>query len=298
VFQEITLAADFINIYHSNKSDYLRALEYLEKEKTIFVDNYFYSDLDQFLDTVPDEEKSLAKGNIQLFLSGKIKSMNPNTSPFTPKEIPDDRFRTALSIAAMNGDRILIRHNYNGECRVTIGVKTNVNVCALREYLNPNKSCKCANPRRVELKDKEQFDPSCLVEPYIRVTEELWIQDPWPITYNAKKDKFVPRPFLRDLMKMCKKGSEIIIHSLSDESRRDTDRVCEEGIKSQIKMICPANLSLNFTFGKVHDRTFRTEQFNIDVGGGIGMFFKNFEKNIYENGAGDNSYITITLRHT
>ncbi|MBL7046947.1 MAG: hypothetical protein ISR95_04880 [Candidatus Marinimicrobia bacterium] len=298
MFQEITLAADFINIYHSNKSDYLRALEYLEKEKTIFVDNCFYRDLDQFLDTVPDEEKSLAKGNIQLFLSGKITSVNPKSSPFTTKEIPDERFRALMSIAAANGDKILIKNDYDEKYELVITLKTNVHVYALMEYLSPDKNCRCTNPRRIKFDDKEELDPSVFLKPYLAISRKLWIQDPYPLTYVRKKDIFSVRPFLIDLFKMCPKGTVVNFYSKSDAERSESDNLCENTIKSKISGISPKHISLVFEFGSVMDRPWNTDQFNIDVGHGIGMFFKNYDKNKYENGAGDNAYITITLRHT
>lgn len=297
MFQEITLAGDIIKSYRERRSLYATALGLLGKERKIFIDKErFYKQIDSFLDSLPESEKADANSTVKVFLYGNVSPKVPENFPVTPGEVPDEDFRRLLSIANGNGDRILVKYRYDSEYQLTIALKTNVHVCSLYKYLNPGKTEHMANPRRVDFAHVEEFDPKPLLEPYLRISKSLWIQDAWPLYYSEKKKEWRPRPFMNDLFRMCRLGSivTIHIHSLSDENRKESDQLSEELINAKLNQIKPPGISLNITFGKVHDRPWKTDQFNIDVGGGIKMFFKRGK--VYENGSGENAYITITPR--
>lgn len=299
MFQEITLSSDVFRTVYTDKNLYSDTIQCLKKESAVFVDERsFYKHLHSFLQEAPEKIASLINGQLQVYLEPNIIKKDVVCENL-PKGLKLNKNMARITAIAMeNGDKILIKKNCNRKQANDILKASNVYVYSVRQYCEPDKNVPLPNPRDNTFREDEPIDPNIILKPYLQITTSISIWDPYPLVDSEKVSHPFPRPFWRDLFRMCKPNTRIRFRTLSDQARKrkkTSTRVTESVIEKELKKICQHNHFRLIFLSSSHDRSWYTDQFNIRVGAG-GMLFYKKEDKTYKNGAGEGAYITVVLK--
>jgi len=299
MYQSIATSAETIIGILEDGNKALKAFDYLSKENEILVEESFYDSLLYYSECLDDNQEAALKVNtLQLFINPKVKKTKPD--PVVNITKVSNKYLPLVSITLKSKDKILLTDDQKLPLLLEINnPELNINCCSSEHYLSPQKNDLVTNPRNINnILDGEDIDPHKVLFPYLINSKKITIYDPYPPVFRTKNGTVMATPIWIDLMDVCS-GKKIKYVTISDQARKfkvgsnnynNTSKDIENALR--ISSNNSNNLEIIFKDKPFHDRSIKTDYFDIFLGKGLAMF--NKRNNLYTNSSGDGAFINIT----